>query len=101
MSAPFAGRRRAIMKSALAIAAFGMLAAAPFAQAGSARPVEKFSAFAVDLAGPYGASTAMVHIDIERWSTPEELENLKAVFAESGEDALLDAVRDTRRVGYI
>ena len=62
------------MKSALAMAAVGMLAAAPIAQAGSARPVEKFSAFAVDLAGPSGASTALVHIDIERWSTPEELE---------------------------
>ena len=89
------------MKSALAIAAVGMLAAAPFARAGSARPLEKFSAFAVDLAGPYGASTALVNIDIERWSTPEELENLKSVFAESGEDALLDAVRDTKRVGSI
>jgi hypothetical protein len=88
------------MKSALAIAAVGLLAAAPFAQAGT-RPLETFSAFAVDLGGPYGASTALVHIDIERWSTPEELENLKSVFAESGEEALLDAVRDTKRVGSI
>jgi len=89
------------MKSALAMATVGMLAAAPFAQAASARPVEKFSAFAVDLGGPYGATTALVNIDIERWSTPEELENLKAVFTEGGEEALLDAVRDTRRVGSI
>lgn len=89
------------MRSAIALAVIGMMAASTAARAEKREPVEKFRAFAVDLAGPYGASTALVQIDIERWSTPEELESLKAVFAESGEDALLDAVRDTRRVGSI
>jgi hypothetical protein len=89
------------MRSAIAFAAvFGLMAAAPAARAEKRPAVEKFSAFAVDLAGPY-ASTAMVQINIERWSTPEELERLKSVFTESGDEALLEAVRDSEPVGFI
>ena len=89
------------MKSAFAFAAvIGLMAAAPAARAEKRPVVEKFRAFAVDLTGPNSTSTH-VQIDIQRWSTPEELDRLKSVFSESGDEALLDAVRDTDPVGSI
>ena len=89
------------MKSAFAFAAvLGLMAAAPVARAEKRPAVEKFRAFAVDLTGPNAASTH-VQIDIQRWSTPEELDRLKDIFTESGDEALLDAVRDTAPVGTI
>jgi hypothetical protein len=60
----------------------------------------RLRAFAVDLNNR--ARTNTVDIVIERWSTPEEASNLRAVFLEKGEDKLLSALQKTKpRCGYV
>ena len=62
--------------------------------------VLRLRAFAVDLNN--GARTNTVDIVIERWSTPEEASNLKAVFTESGGDKLLSALQKVKpRCGFV
>jgi hypothetical protein len=77
------------------------LAAAEARQVASNTERESFTAFAVNISnvGRPGATT--VDIVIERYSTKAESQRLLQVFKEKGPDALLDALRDTPRVGYI
>lgn len=89
------------MKSLIAAAAVAALAVAPAAQAGEREGREKFSAFAVDLEGAYGATTSVVQITIDRWSTPEERRDLESILDEKGHDALLAALHETKPVGRI
>lgn len=63
-------------------------------------PPERFTAFAVSLeAGASGASA--VEMNVKRWSTEAERQQLVEALKEQGQDALLEAVRDTRSVGTI
>ena len=89
------------MKRVIAAVILAGLATAPAARAATPEGQERFSAFAVDLGGFYGTSTAMVQINVDRWSTPEERRHLETVFAESGPDALLAAVQKQAPVGRI
>ena len=60
----------------------------------------RLRAFAVDLNNR--AQTNTLEIVIERWSTPEESSNLKAVFLERGDDKLLSALQKVKpRCGYV
>jgi hypothetical protein len=60
----------------------------------------RLRAFAVDLNNR--ARTDTIQIVIERWSSPEETQNLKAVLLERGEDKLLSALQKTKpRCGYV
>ena len=60
----------------------------------------RLRAFAVDLNNRTRTNT--LDIVIERWSTPEETSNLKAVFLERGDDKLLSALQKTKpRCGYV
>ena len=60
----------------------------------------RLRAFAVDMNN--GARTGTIDIVIERWSTPEESSNLKAVFLERGDDKLLAALQKVKpRCGYV
>ena len=60
----------------------------------------RLRAFAVDLNNR--AQTNTLDIVIERWSSPEEAANLKAVLVEKGEDRLLSALQRTRpRCGFV
>ena len=60
----------------------------------------RLRAFAVDLNNR--AQTNTIDIVIERWSTPEESSNLKAVFLERGDDKLLSALQKTKpRCGFV
>ena len=60
----------------------------------------RLRAFAVDLNNR--AKTNTIDIVIERWSTPEEARNLKAVFVEGGADKLLSAVQKVKpRCGFV
>jgi hypothetical protein len=66
-----------------------------------AKPVLRLHAYSVDLNTPR-ARTNGLEIAIERWSTPEEAARLRAILAEKGPDALLDALRSMKpRAGYI
>lgn len=62
-------------------------------------PTEEFTAFAVNMGG--AVKSGVVEITIERWCTPEERMALIAAFKEKGQDGLLKALQDTKKVGYI
>ena len=65
------------------------------------KPVLRLHAYSVDLNAPR-ARTNGLEIAIEHWSTPEEAARLRAILAEKGPDALLDALRSMKpRAGYI
>ena len=89
------------MKRFIAAVVLAGLATAPAARAAQPKGQERFSAFAVDLGGSYGAATFPVQINVDRWSTPDERRNLESVLAESGPEALLAALRKTKPVGRI
>jgi hypothetical protein len=59
----------------------------------------RLRAFAVDLNN--GARAGTIDIVVERWSTPEEASNLKAVFLEKGQDKLLSTLQKVKpRCGF-
>jgi len=63
-------------------------------------PVLRMRAFAVNMAGSGRSGT--LDIVIERWSTPEEIENLRSILIEKGDDKLLSAIEKIKpRCGYI
>jgi hypothetical protein len=81
--------------------ALGAALAVPIAVLGADKPEAlRLRAFAVDLNNR--ARTNTLDIVIERWSTPEETSNLKAVLLEGGEDKLLSALQKTKpRCGFV
>lgn len=92
------------MSLALGVVLVGLgawMAAAEARQVASNTERESFTALAVNISniGRPGATT--VDIVIERYSTKAESQRLMEVFREKGPEALLDALRDTPRVGYI
>jgi len=67
----------------------------------TSRTQERFTAFAVNM-GNFGPTrTGTVEIVVTRWSTDDEREMLLGALLDKGSDALLDELRETRRVGYI
>ena len=59
----------------------------------------RLTAFAIDVNS--SIRTASIDIVIERWSTPEEVSNLKAILIEKGDDKLLSALQRIKpRCGY-
>src|SRR5512140_3502018 len=79
-------------------AAFASLA---LVSAGAAEPeILRLRANAVDLNNR--VRTNSIDIVIERWSTPEETANLKAVLVEKGGDGLLSTLQKVKpRCGYV
>jgi hypothetical protein len=68
--------------------------------AGDPPELLRLRAFAVNMNN--SVSNRMIHIVIERWSTPEERSSLKAVFVENGADKLLSALQRVKpRCGYV
>jgi hypothetical protein len=62
--------------------------------------VLRLRAFAVNMSG--GGRAGTIDIVINRWSTDEEREKLRAVLIEKGPDKLLDALKDIKpRTGYM
>jgi hypothetical protein len=84
---------------ALAIVAAASLPAT--AQVASNTEREAFTAFAVNISNVGPTRATPIDIVIERWSSDAERDRLFAIFKEKGPDDLLDALRDTKRVGYI
>ena len=82
-----------------AVAALALTLLAPLATAKDAAELLRLRAFAVDMNN--AVRTGTIDIVIERWSTPEETESLKAVLVEKGDDKLLSALQKVRpRCGY-
>lgn len=74
---------------------------APSAQSNLARP-EKFTAFAVDISNTAPrANASVVDIDVKRWSTDAERDQLLKVFRDKGQEALLSALQKLPVVGGI
>ena len=71
------------------------------AQVASNSEREEFTAFAVNISNLGPAGTTPIDIVIERWTGDAERDALMAVFKKGGPDALLNALRDTKRVGSI
>jgi hypothetical protein len=67
----------------------------------SNQPAAAFTAFAINMGdiGRSGAGT--VEIVINRWSSTAERDRLLQTFKEKGPEKLLDALQDTKPVGYI
>lgn len=61
----------------------------------------RMTAFAVNMSNVGGGGANTVQIDIERWSTDAEREQLITAFKEKGPDGLLRALQKMKRVGFI
>src|SRR5207253_5235923 len=88
-----------IRRTTIAGIAIVALAAASHRVAGQTNGVgERFTALAVNMTS---GGTATVQIVVNRWSTDAERDRLLSVLMDKGPDKLLDALRDTPKVGYI
>jgi hypothetical protein len=88
-------------KCLLAVAALVLTVSGPSAAIVSADAGEAFTAFAADLSTTGNGKTARVDITIDRWSTPEEREQLRTVLIENGTDAVYTALQKMKPVGRI
>ncbi len=79
----------------------GLASSVTLAGAQSNQKPETFTAFAVNMSGVGPSGSGVVDLAIERWSSDAEREALRKVFVEKGPEKLLDALQDTKRVGYI
>lgn len=64
-------------------------------------PAERFVANAVNISEVGRTGATIVDIVVQRWSTEAERQRLVATLLDKGPDALLKALQDTRKVGYI
>ena len=89
------------MSAASAAAAFAVGGRARRPSPTSPRP-EKFTAFAVDISNTAPrANASAVDIQINRWSTDAERDQLLKIFREKGQEALLSALQKLPVVGGI
>jgi hypothetical protein len=87
--------------AAVAAVVLAVSSSVPSAQSNMAKP-EKFTAFAVDISNTAPrANASTVDIQINRWSTDAERDQLLKVFREGGQDALLAALQKLPVVGGI
>jgi hypothetical protein len=75
----------------------GPCVAAAAADAGA----ETFTALAADLSTTGNGRTARVDVTINRWSSPEEREQLRTVLVENGTEAVYAALQKMKPVGRI
>jgi hypothetical protein len=69
----------------------------------AAKPVEHFTAFAVDMSNTAGRTrSGTVDVIINRWSSPQEKDQLVSALREGGNDGLLRALQKVKEpAGYI
>ena len=92
---------RSVVAAAVAASAVMLSLAAPAAQSNIPRP-EKFTAFAVDISNTAPrANATTVDMQINRWSTDAERDQLLQVFRAKGQDGLLAALQKLPVVGGI
>jgi hypothetical protein len=86
-----------VLRIAVAVA---LLAAAAL-RAQTAGAPEDFTALAVNMGNVGPTQPAVVDISIRRWSSDEERNRLVTTLLEKGPGALLEALRENKRVGTI
>jgi hypothetical protein len=85
----------------LGLSVAGAVALAATAMVGAQRPVAKYSAQVVNFDAPIGSATQLIQIQITRWSTDAERDNLTNVLFEKGSKELLQVVSRMPTVGSI
>ena len=75
-----------LLAPALALGLFGATVTA------AQKPIATFDAQAINMDAPSGQVTGSVQIQISRWSTDAEADQLRTVLLEQGEKKLLDLV---------
>jgi hypothetical protein len=86
----------------LALAAAVSLAVpASTAQAQSNLEPEEFTAFAINMGIRTGGTTASIIITVNRWSSEAEKNELFSVLRKDGQEALLRALQDAKRLGSL
>lgn len=78
--------------------ALGLLGATVTA---SQKPIATFDAQAINMDAPAGLVAGSVQIQVSRWSTEAEAEQLRTVLIEQGEQKLVDTVSKMSPVGSI
>jgi hypothetical protein len=92
---------RSALVAAIAAAVLTLSMPATSAQSNMAKP-EKFTAFAVDISNTAPrANSSVVDIEIKRWSTDAERDQLLEVFRAKGQHSLLAALQKMPVVGGI
>jgi len=87
---------------AIAASAMALVVTGPTPIAGQTSDTpERFTAFAVNMGNVGPTQSGMVELVVTRWSTEEERKMLIGALLDRGPEALLDELRETRRVGYI
>ena len=81
--------------------ATSVAASSSVAQVASNSEREVFTAFAVNISNVGRTGATPIDIVIERWTGDAERDQLMMVFQKEGPDRLLNALRQTRRVGSI
>ena len=89
-------RRTHLIVAALAAAVFALAPASARAQ----NEKLDISAFAINMSNIATGSTAVVQINIDSWSTPEEREMLITTMVEKKPDDLLKALQKLPREGF-
>jgi hypothetical protein len=85
----------------LAVAAMEPTGSASRLVAAIPEPPLRMSAVAVNMSNVGPAAANVVDIEIERWSTEAERDDLIAAFNAKGPDALLSRLQGAKRVGYM
>jgi hypothetical protein len=90
-------------QQALFLAAWFVTSGVAVGPALAAKPVERLTAFAVDMSNTAGRTRAgSIDIVIDRWSTDQERDQLRSALREGGSDALLRALQKIKDpAGYI
>ena len=92
---------RSALIAAVSAAVLILSTSAPSAQSNMAKP-EKYTAIAVDISNTAPrANTTAVDIQINRWSTDSERDQLLQVFRDKGQEGLLSALQKLPVVGAI
>ena len=86
------------MKRKSSVGIFGALALLLAALPASANEIERFAGFGVHL---QGNARGQIIVGIERWSTDEERQKYLEILRDHGQAALIKALEDAPRVGYI
>jgi len=82
-----------------ALAAIILAGAAPWAQ--TQGDPEEFTAFAVNMGAQTGGGTAQLIINITKWNSQAERDELFGVLKQKGPDALLQQLRRAKSVGTL
>ena len=85
----------------LAVAAMEATGSASRLVAAIPEPPLRMSAVAVNMSNVGRGGANVVDIEIDRWSTEAERDDLIAAFNAKGPDALLSKLQGTKRVGYM